>query len=222
MEFGKRGGAIVKYSGKNSGVHKVHAIDERLAGLTKSYYNIDLKRIPEMTDQELAEFADRAQAMDRLIEVLPILEKHFSTLIQGQVKYEEFVANTQKEAAAGAKKIDQKILDVFLVSKGYENHLKLMGDKARHGVLKLESESRSALSLERLDFQTALKLVQRRHQISARRTQEKIPQMERREALAEQTRRESEERKDLLTNGTRSSSDKKGFWQSVGDWFSGK
>ncbi|MBD1908341.1 MULTISPECIES: hypothetical protein [Cyanophyceae] len=221
MEFGKRGGAIVKYSGKNSGVHKVHAINERIAGLTKSYYNIDLKRIPEMSDQELAEFADRAQAMDRLLEVLPILEKHFSTLIQGQVKYEEFVANTQKEAAAGAKKIDQKILDVFLVSKGYENHLKLMSDKARHGVLELQAQSRSALSLERLSFQTALQLVQRRHQNGAQRIQDRIPMMERREALAEQTRRESEERKDLLNNGTRSAS-KKGFWQGLGDWFSGK
>jgi len=45
--------------------------------------------------------------------------------------------------------------------------------------------------------------------------------MERREALAEQVRNESEERKDLLNNGTKSAS-KKGFWQGLGDWFSGK
>ena len=221
MEFGKKGGAIVKYSGKQSGIHKVQALDSTLVGLTKNYFGIDLQRLPQMSDQELAEFADRAQAMERLIEVLPILEKHFKTLIQGQVAYEQFVANVQRDALAAAKIIDQQILSVFLAGKGYQEHLKLMSDKARHGVLKLESESRSALSLERLDFQTALQLVQRRHQISARRTQEKIPRMERREALAEQSRRESEQRKDLLTNGTRSA-DKKGFWQRIGDWFSGK
>ncbi|MBD1935619.1 MULTISPECIES: hypothetical protein [Cyanophyceae] len=221
MEFGKRGGAIVKYSGNKSGIQKVHAIDERLAGLAKSYFDIDLKELPNMSDQELAKFADKAQARERLIEILPILEKHFKTLIDGQVKYEQFVARFQKDVAKGSKEIDQQILDVFLASKGYENHLKLMSDKARHGVLELQAESRSALSLERLDFQSALQLVQRRHQRSAQRIQERIPMMERREALAEQTRKESEQRKDLLTNGTRSAS-KKGFWQGIGDWFSGK
>ncbi|MBD1834898.1 hypothetical protein H6F61_19900 [Cyanobacteria bacterium FACHB-472] len=45
--------------------------------------------------------------------------------------------------------------------------------------------------------------------------------MERREAIAEQVRKESEARKDFLNNGTRSAG-KKGFWQGIGDWFSGK
>ncbi|MEP0858077.1 hypothetical protein [Trichocoleus sp. DQ-U1] len=73
-----------------------------------------------------------------------------------------------------------------------------------------------------MDFQTALQIVARRHQNSVRRINEKIPQMERREALSEQVRKEREERKDLLTNGSRSSTGKKGFWQGIGDWFSGK
>ncbi|MFE1746015.1 hypothetical protein [Coleofasciculus sp. H7-2] len=214
--------AIVKYEGKKSGIHKVHALDSKLTGLTKNYFGIDLKELPNMTDQQLAEFADRAQAMERLVEVLPILEKHFKTLIEGQVLYEQFVANIQKDAASAAKKIDQQILNVFLASKGYQEHLKLMGDKARYGVLKLQAESRSAISLERMDFQTALQLVQRRHQNGAYRIQEKIPQMERREAIAEQVRKEREERKDLITNGSRSNAGKKGFWQGIGDWFSGK
>ncbi|MEP0799058.1 hypothetical protein [Funiculus sociatus] len=222
MEFGKKGGAIVKYSGKQSGIHKVQALDSTLVGLTKNYFGIDLERLPEMSDQELAEFADRAQAMERLIEVLPILEKHFKTLIQGQVAYEQFVANVQRDALAAAKNIDNQILSVFLAGKGYQDHLKLMSDKARHGVLKLQSESRSELALERMDFQTALQLVQRRHQAKALRIQEKIPLMERRESLSEQVRQEREARKDLLTNGTRSGSSKKGFWQGIGDWFSGK
>lgn len=222
MDFSSKSTAIVKYEGKKSGIDKVQALDPTLTGLTKNYFGIDLKELPNMTDQQLAEYADRAQAMERLVEVLPILEKHFKTLIEGQVLYEQFVANIQKDAASAAKKIDQQILNVFLAGKGYQEHLKLMGDKARHGVLKLQAESRSAISLERMDFQTALQLVQRRHQNGARRIQEKIPQMERREAIAEQVRQESEERKDLLMNGTRSNAGKKGFWQGIGDYFSGK
>ncbi|MBD1834897.1 hypothetical protein H6F61_19895 [Cyanobacteria bacterium FACHB-472] len=44
-----------------------------------------------------------------------------------------------------------------------------MGDKARHGVLELQAQSRSARSLERLNFQIALQLVQQRHQTGAQR-----------------------------------------------------
>ncbi|MEW6498595.1 MAG: hypothetical protein AB1589_39775 [Cyanobacteriota bacterium] len=214
--------AIVKYEGKKSGIHKVHSLDKNLVGLTKNYFGIDLAELSNMSDQQLAEYADRAQAMDRLIEVLPILEKHFKTLIEGQVIYEQFVANVQKDAATAAKKIDQQILNVFLAGKGYQQHVRLMGEKAANGVRLLDAEGRSALMLERMDFQTAMQIVARRHQSSARRIQEKIPLMERREALAEQVRKEREERKDLITNGSRSSAGKRGFWQGMWDWFSGR
>ncbi len=223
MDFSnKKSTAIVKYEGKKSGIHKVHSLDKNLVGLTKNYFGIDLAELPNMSDQELAEYADRAAAMDRLIEVLPILEKHFKTLIEGQVKYEQFVAEIQKDAAAAAKKIDQQILNVFLAGKGYQQHVRMMGEKAQNGIQLLDAEGRSALTLERMDFQTALQIVARRHQSGARRIQEKIPLMERREALAEQVRQEREQRKDLITNGSRSNSGKKGFWQGIGDWFSGK
>ncbi|MBD1903695.1 hypothetical protein NDI44_27280, partial [Trichocoleus sp. DQ-A3] len=151
--------AIVKYEGKKSGIHKVHSLDKNLVGLTKNYFGIDLEQLPNMTDQQLSEFADRAHALDRLIEVLPILEKHFKTLIEGQVAYEQFVANIQKDSAAAAKKIDQQILNVFLAGKGYQQHVRMMGEKAANGVRLLDAEGRSALMLERMDFQTALQIV---------------------------------------------------------------
>ncbi|MBD1893166.1 hypothetical protein [Coleofasciculus sp. FACHB-129] len=223
MDFGlSKSTAIVKYQPKKSAVHRVHALDKNLVGLTKNYFGIDLAELPNMTDQQLAEYADRAAAMARLIEVLPILEKHFKTLIEGQVKYEQFVADVQKDAAAAAKKIDQQILNVFLAGKGYQQHIRMMSEKAANGVRLLDADGRSALMLERMDFQTALQIVARRHQNGTRRIQEKIPQMERREALAEQVRKERDERKDLITNGFRSSACKKGFWQGIGDWFSGR
>ncbi|MEW6499636.1 MAG: hypothetical protein AB1589_45310 [Cyanobacteriota bacterium] len=214
--------AIVKYEGKKSGIQKVHSLDKNLVGLTKNYFGIDLEQLPNMSDQELAEYADRVSAMKRLIDVLPILESHFKTLIEGQVEYEQFVANIQKDAAAAAKKIDQQILNVFLAGKGYQQHVRMMGEKAANGVRLLDAEGRSALILERMDFQTALQIVARRHQSKASQIQEKIPLMERREALSEEARKEREERKDLLTNGSRSNAGKRGFWQGINDWFRGR
>lgn len=222
MEFApSKSTAIVKYQPKKSAIHRVHALDKTLAGLTKNYFGIDLAELPNMTDQQLSEYADRVFAMKRLIDVLPILESHFKTLIEGQVQYEQFVANIQKDAAAAAKKIDQQILNVFLTGKGYQQHIRMMGEKTANGVRLIDAEGRSALTLERMDFQTALQIVARRHQNGVRRIQEKIPLMERREALSEEARKEREEREDLIANGSRSSQ-KKGFWQGIGDWFSGR
>jgi hypothetical protein len=55
------------------------------------YFGLNLAALPQMSDRELAQFADRATAMTRLKEVLPILEKHFTTLIEGQAEYEQFI-----------------------------------------------------------------------------------------------------------------------------------
>ena len=222
MDFGAtKSTAITKYEGQKAGVHKVHSLSKNLAGLIKNYFGIDIAQLPNMTDKQLAEYADRAQSIEMLIEVLPILEKHFKTLIEGQVAYEQFVANVQKDGVSAAKKIDQQILNVFLAGKGYQQHVRLMGEKAANCVRLMDAEGRSALSLERMDFQTAMQIVARRHQNSVRRINEKIPLMERREALSEQVRKERKEREDLITNGSRSSQ-KKGFWQGIGDWLSGR
>ncbi|MEP0859782.1 hypothetical protein, partial [Trichocoleus sp. DQ-U1] len=99
--------------------------------------------------------------------------------------------------------------------------VRMMSEKAANGVRLLDAEGRSALMLERMDFQTALQIVARKHQTSVRRINEKIPLMKRREALSEEERKEKQERTDLIMNGSRSSQ-KKGFWQGIGDWFSGR
>jgi hypothetical protein len=47
---------------------------QQLHERARRYFNIDLSRLPQMSDQELAQYADRAIAMKRLREMLPILE----------------------------------------------------------------------------------------------------------------------------------------------------
>jgi hypothetical protein len=62
-----------------------------------------------------------------------------------------------------------------LLSKGYDKHLQLMNQKAGHGVQKLETEYRSEHSLNRLDFQSAIKMIHLRHQNRAKAISEKVP-----------------------------------------------
>lgn len=209
-------------NGKNSKarIHKVQSLDPMLAGVAQNYFGINLRDLPNMSEQELAEYADRAHGMEQLMEALPILEKHFKTLIEGQFAYEQFISNVQRDVHKGAKAIDKNILDAFLLSKGYQEHIKLMGQKSRNGLLKLQAESRTAISLEQLNFQTALQLVARRHQTRIKEIQAKIPAAERQEALNQQLKQERQQRRDLLTHGSRSASNQNKNWWNPADWFS--
>lgn len=184
------------------------------------YFGIDLARLPSMSDNELALFADRATAMNRLTEVLPILEKHFTTLIEGQVEYEAFVQRVLKQVSKGSKQIDKSLLDAWLLSKGYDKHLQLLNQKAGHGIAKLEAEHRSEYDLNRLDFQSAIKLIHLRHHNKAKAIGERVPQARRQLQVQDALRQQAERRKELLTYGT-AGKPGKGFWRSVKDFFVG-
>lgn len=224
MDFQPNNTAIVHSSkGGSSRIHKTLSLDPTVAGLAKNYFGIDLAAIPTASDEELAEYADKARAAKELQEIIPILKKHFQELIDGQVAYEQFIADTQKEVAKAAKSIDKNVLDAWLNSQGYKAHVGIMGQKARNGILKLQAETRSAVNLEQMDFNVALQMIARRQQARLKEIQAKPAQAEQREQLAADVREQRQRRKDLLTYGSAASApQKKGFWENMGDWFKGK
>lgn len=189
-----------------------------IARAIHQYFGIDLHALPQMSDQQLAEFADRAQEMKRLRETLPILERHFQELIEGQLEYEQFVQKFLKVGGAAAQKIDKGVLDAYLLSMGYNNHLKLMGQQSSQGSQKLNAEFQSTFSLNEMDFQTSLKLVQLRRQNRAKQIRERIPNYLKQQQISEEQRLAAQQRRDLLTNGTQQGN---GFWSRVGSFFSG-
>lgn len=190
-----------------------------IAGAIHRYFGIDLHGLPNMSDQQLAEFADRAREMKRLREILPILDRHFQELIDGQLEYEQFIQKFLKVGGAAAQKIDKGVLDAYLLSIGYNNHLKLMSQESAQGVQKLNAELQSALSLNELDFQTSLKLVQLRRQNRTKQIRERVPQYLEQQRRSEQQRLAAKQRRDLLTNGTEQSGN--GIWNQFSSFFRG-
>ena len=192
----------------------------QLADRAVRYFGIDPAAVPGMSDRELGQLADRAIAMQNLLKILPIVEKHYKTLIEGQVEYEQFCQRVYAEVAKGSKQIDKTVLDAWLLSKGYDKHLQLMNQKAGHGMERLNAEFRSEYDLNRLDFQSAIKLIHLRHQNKAKAIGEKVPrainQMKTQEAL----RQQQEQRKELLEYGTKGKPGK-GFWGGVKSFFGG-
>lgn len=190
---------------------------QQLHERARRYFNIDLSRLPQMSDQELAQYADRAIAMKRLREILPILEKHFTELIEGQVEYEQFIQRVLKQVEKGSKTIDKSLLDAWLVDRGYTKHLALMNQKAGLGAQKQDAELRSETNLNQMDFNSAIRMIHLRHQRQRRQIQEKVPRAIREQQIQEQLRQQSEQRRELLTYGTQGKPGK-GFWQGFRDF----
>jgi|GEM_PF-867859 len=191
-----------------------------LADRAVRYFGIDPTAVPGMSDRELGQLADRAMAMENLVKILPIVEKHFKTLIEGQVEYEQFCQRVYAEVAKGSKSIDKTVLDAWLLSKGYDKHLQLLNQKAGHGMEKLNAEFRSEYDLNRLDFQSAIKLIHLRQQTRAKAIGEKVPQAIQQMKVQETLRQQAEHRKELLTYGTQGKPGK-GLWQGVKNFFGG-
>jgi hypothetical protein len=194
---------IQGYGGKSNGI-KSHSLASAkiLTGVASKHFGIDLARLPEMSDQELAQYADRAIRMKKLREVLPILEQHFTELIEGQAAYEEFIAGVLKQVDKNGKKIDKAIVDAWLLDRGYTKHLHLLAQKGDMGASLQDAEFRSSSDLNNLDFSTALKIIHLKYQNQAHQIGEKVPKAIHGMQVADKLRQEKEARKDLLTHGT--------------------
>lgn len=191
------------------------------ASITR-YFGIDLHNLPNMSDQQLAQFADKAIQMRRLRETLPILNKHFEELIEGQLEYEQFIQKFLKYGGNAAKSIDKGVLDAYLLSQGYNNHLKLMSQESAQGSQRLNAEFQAAHSLNQLDFQTSLRMVAIRRQNKQQQIREKIPRYLQQQQLSEQQRLAAQQRRDLLTNGTQAQPNRGGsVWDRVSSFFGG-
>lgn len=192
-----------------------------LVGKLQQYFGIDLQRLPDMSDEELGQIADRAHEMKRLVELLPILEKHFEVLISGQLAYEEFVNRVLKDADKAGRKIDKLMLDSWLLNRGYQQHQAQMKQSAGLGAMVQDAEHASAMNLNQLDSMTALKLVRLRHQRKEAQIKDKLPEAIRAMQFQEQQRIANQQRRELLTNGTQARS-RKGWGQRMSDFFGGR
>lgn len=194
---------IAGYGANPKGV-KSHSLDQAgiLKGVASKHFGIDLARLPDMSDQELAQFADRAIRMKKLQEVLPILEQHFTALIEGQVAYEEFISRILTQVAKGGKKVDKAILDAWLLDRGYTKHLQLLAQKGDISASLQDAELQSGMNLANLDFNAALRIIHLRHQNQAHQIGEKVPRAIHGMQAADKLRQESQQRKELLAYGT--------------------
>lgn len=174
-----------------------------LVNLFQEMTGIAPGQLAEMSDEEWGAIADRAHEMKRLVDALPILEKHLQTLISGQLQYEEFVQRVLKETDKAGRKIDRAMMDAFLLDRGYQQHLQLMRQQTGLQSQLQDAELASQVDLAKLDFKTALQLVKLKHDRESAQINQRIPQSLERMKQAEANREASQRRKDLLNNGTK-------------------
>jgi hypothetical protein len=173
-----------------------------LVRMSQRYFGIDLDRVVSMSDDELSQYADRAKEMKRLTEVLPILEEHFQTLIEGQIAYEDFNRRVMKQATAAGKKIDAAIVETFLNNREYTLHGNEMSQKVSLGMQRQDNAHQSALNLGQMDFQSALSIAAMKHSQRAREISLKPSIAQKQLELDEIRRNEQGDRRELLKHGS--------------------
>jgi hypothetical protein len=156
--------ALIPTTTYNKGpVRVVKSLNPRAAKLMQDYYGIDINNLLQQSPEELGKFADWAKDMERLQKILPILEKHFKTLIAGTVSVNQFYANVQKEAIKGAKTIDKATLASYLSMRGYDLHSGRMLQKAGNEMALQDLGHQHQVQQELTSFETELKLLESKH-----------------------------------------------------------
>ena len=174
-----------------------------LRSMSRKYFGIDLDRVTTMSDSELSQYADRASEMKRLTDVLPILENHFQTLIEGQIAYEEFNRRVLKQATAAGKKIDNAIVETFLANQDYVHHGVEMSQKTQLGMQRQGIADQNTLNLGQMDFQSALTIMAMKTQQRQREIALKPYQARQQLDLDVARRAEHQDRVELLKHGNR-------------------
>ncbi|OUC15340.1 MAG: hypothetical protein B0A82_07620 [Alkalinema sp. CACIAM 70d] len=217
-------GRYAQQSGGGRGNHNIHSHVAPHGGAAlrsvNRLFGIDLARIGEMSDLELAEFADRAKRMKDLQQILPILEQHFEALIQGQLEYEQFVQRILKAGTTAAKQIDKTVLDAWLADQGYRSHLQHLNQEAHRKIGIMRAEQQSQQALGELNFQTTLQLIAMKHRRAERKEQERIPIARTKMMVDNLQANQQKRRMELLTHGTQGAHGRGiGWFDRMVNWF---
>lgn len=184
-----------------------------LTQMTQKYFGIDLDRVVSISDEELGRYADRSKEMKRLLDVLPILEEHFETLIEGQIVYEEFNRRVMKQATAAGKKIDAAIVETFLNNREYSLYGNEMSQKISLGMQRQDNAHQNNMNLGQMDFQSALSIAAMKYAARSRDIAQKLPSAQKQMELDQADRQRRQDRAELLKHGSG------GRYQNGVGWF---
>ena len=196
---GRRGGGGGRGHGVRSHVAKFGGSPLRSIS---HYFGIDLEQIGNLSDRELAELADRAKRMKDLREIIPILEQHFTELIEGQLEYEQFIQRMLKAGTAAAKKIDKASLDAWLLDKGYQLHVAQLGSEADRKTQQMQAEHDASESLANLSLQTTLSIVAMRRRRAEETDGKRLPTATAQARVAEMQTTHKKRRMEYITHGS--------------------
>jgi hypothetical protein len=170
---GRRPKTKVRHSGVN-GVVGSTTLRDQSVDLIEDLIGINLKNLGDASPEDFAKIGDLHRANQRLMKMLPTLEKYLFELLAGRLAYEGFLARVQKAGYDTQKRIDRGVLDLFLVQSGYNAHLTTMQQRQSAGLAKITASTRAENELIAFDLQTYLQQLALTHAKRKKRRQEDL------------------------------------------------
>lgn len=132
------------------------ALRDQSTEIIEDLIGINLKNLGDASPEDLAQIGDMHRASQRLMKMLPTLEKYLSELLEGRLAYEAFLTRVQKSGYNTQKRIDKLVLDLYLAQAGYNSHVTMMQQQQGAGIAKLNASNRAEQEYIAFDLATYL------------------------------------------------------------------
>ncbi|MBD2770967.1 hypothetical protein [Iningainema tapete] len=211
-------------------------------GILQAYYPaIDWNNLPNLTPDDLALMRDKVNQFQWFIDNLNEIEDLLTTYIDNQVTFNEFKSRLVKHGFKGAEKIEKSVLDVFLSFQGYTRNRKKLAKESDNSIALMDADLESAFEMSDASLETSLRIAAIRKAKKLEELKQRPEQAELLEQINSEQRALKQSIKDRIKYGTAgnpraavttgatstasstaSSSNKRGGFGTVFDFFKGK
>ena len=228
--------------GMDNGI-RAFGVNPDQIGILQAYYPaIDWNNLPNLTPDDLALMRDKVNQFQWFIDNLNEIEDLLGTYIDNQVTFNEFKGRLVKDGFKGAEKIEKSVLDVFLSFQGYTRNRQKLAKESDNAIAFMDAELESAFEMEDASLEASLRVAAIRKAKKLEELKQRPEQVELLEQINSSQRALKQSIKDRIKYGTAgnpraavttgttstaptstaSSSNKRGGFGSVFEFFKGK
>lgn len=225
--------------GIDSGI-RAFGVNPDQIGILQAYYPaIDWNNLPNLTPDDLALMRDKVNQFQWFIDNLNEIEDLLTTYIDNQVTFNDFKSRLVKQGFKGAEKIEKSVLDVFLAFQGYTRNRQKLAKESDNAIAFMDADLDSAFEMEDASLEASLRVAAIRKAKKLEELKQRPEQVEALEEINSEQRALKQSIKDRIKYGTAgnpraavttstaststaSSSNKRGGFGSVFEFFKGK
>ncbi len=200
---------------------KPHSLEPRTSALLQQRFGINLDTVHSATPADLARYADEARHADELRKMLPVLRRHMSKMIKGQLRLEEFTAEVSADGLAAAKKQNRLKVKNLKDAQDYALSVERANLEAQRSSNLLHAAHNSKIRLGNLNLASSLQILALQEAHQRKKIDAKLPEARQRLDLQDRLTEAAHQRMDAVKYGSLAPQRQGGVLQRLLGWLTG-